>query len=57
MLANVSEVNTELTIQQLALQFEHYCVEKLNSEEIKYIHWSKVPHDILKECGYIQEIC
>jgi len=41
--------------QQLANNFEHYCVQVLSDENDKtnWYHWTKAPHEVLFESGYI----
>ena len=40
-----------------AILFEYYSVETLikQNSELKFYHWSRVPHDILHQCGYIND--
>ena len=54
-------MSENLNNKQNALNFEHYCVEKLNAESSilnngeKFIHWSNVPHTVLYDSGYIHD--
>jgi len=41
---------------ELALHFEHYCVEQCNiTYQHPFYHWSVVPHEDLFACGYIHD--